>query len=316
MSEDNGDRPIGPCPDQPAPNGLEADEAEQPEEHTTSLKADKPGLSTGAGWTEIKMADADSQEPNLDDPARTTAPEQSTLDAFPSSNCERDLSYELEGSTGGSDKTRPSQPSPTIRISKELPSTPPAAEHDGRKQTSPPEPALDTRTRAKSTSTSTSTSHPVSSTVFVALENIDGSKEARKSKELRDSVQAALLNIKDGNQDIDPEFIFRPLQLTSKTFSIPLQVTALDCIGKLISYSYFAFPSAEASSTQKTQKLPQQPPLIERAIETICDCFENEATPVEIQQQIVKSLLAAVLNDKIVVHGAGLLKAVRQIYNR
>src|SRR5690606_14923357 len=37
--------------------------------------------------------------------------------------------------------------------------------------------------------------------------------------------------------------------------------------------------------------------------------------PVEVQLQIVKSLLAAVLNDKIVVHGAGLLKAIRQIYN-
>jgi brefeldin A-inhibited guanine nucleotide-exchange protein len=56
-------------------------------------------------------------------------------------------------------------------------------------------------------------------------------------------------------------------------------------------------------------------PLIERAIDKICDCFQGETTPVEIQLQIVKSLLAAVLNDKIVVHGAGLLKAVRQVYN-
>jgi hypothetical protein len=29
---------------------------------------------------------------------------------------------------------------------------------------------------------------------------------------------------------------------------IPLQVTALDCIGKLITYSYFAFPSAETEN--------------------------------------------------------------------
>jgi brefeldin A-inhibited guanine nucleotide-exchange protein len=55
--------------------------------------------------------------------------------------------------------------------------------------------------------------------------------------------------------------------------------------------------------------------LIERAIDTICDCFQGETTAVETQLQIVKSLLAAVLNDKIVVHGAGLLKAVRQVYN-
>ncbi len=51
------------------------------------------------------------------------------------------------------------------------------------------------------------------------------------------------------------------------------------------------------------------------AIDTICDCFQGETTLVEVQLQIVKSLLAAVLNDKIIVHGAGLLKAVRQVYN-
>lgn len=177
------------------------------------------------------------------------------------------------------------------------------------------------RERSDSRSTTatqqTHRSTPVSSTVFVvtALDNIGSSKEARRNKELGEAVQKALSNIKQSDQQpIDPEVIFHPLQLASRSFSIPLQVTALDCIGKLISYSYFAFPSASRDPSQQ-DAAAAQPPLIERAIETICDCFENEATPVEIQQQIIKSLLAAVLNDKIVVHGAGLLKAVRQIYN-
>lgn len=176
----------------------------------------------------------------------------------------------------------------------------------------------DTRSRSDSRSTATTQpaqrSSPLTSAVFVinALDAIGASKEAKRSKELEDTVQQALFNLKQSDQHpIDPEVIFRPLQLASKTFSIPLQVTALDCIGKLITYSYFAFPSEEAAN----QHGSDQPPLIERAIETICDCFENESTPIEIQQQIIKSLLAAVLNDKIVVHGAGLLKAVRQIYN-
>lgn len=163
--------------------------------------------------------------------------------------------------------------------------------------------------------------------------------------------------------------------MATKTNNVAVQVAALDCIGTLITYSYFAFPSyslAESQEKERGRKVlarqqavqaaqggqlqegqqggeqqgdgeqpqqQQQPtisvedaqrqaaedaaattieeptPLIERAIETICDCFENESTPPEIQQQIIKSLLAAVLNDKIVVHGAGLLKAVRQIYN-
>ncbi|KAL5340376.1 hypothetical protein BJX70DRAFT_125081 [Aspergillus crustosus] len=180
----------------------------------------------------------------------------------------------------------------------------------------------DTRLRSDSRSTTatfaTHRSSTVSSAVFIitALDIIGASREARRSKELEDAVKNALANVKQSDhQPIDPEVIFRPLLLATRTFSIPLQVTALDCIGKLISYSYFAFPSTQEAKAAESEATPDQPPLIERAIDAICDCFENEATPIEIQQQIIKSLLAAVLNDKIVVHGAGLLKAVRQIYN-
>jgi brefeldin A-inhibited guanine nucleotide-exchange protein len=173
-----------------------------------------------------------------------------------------------------------------------------------------------TRTDSRSTA-ATKSSLPVSSTVFVvnALESIGSSKEARRNKEFSGAVQAALSNIKSNDEPVNPELIFKPLLLATKSFSVPLQVTALDCIGKLISYSYFAFPAVTITSPDAQPETTETPPLIERAIEAICDCFEGEATAVEIQQQIVKSLLAAVLDDKIVVHGAGLLKAVRQIYN-
>ncbi|KAE8360556.1 hypothetical protein BDV27DRAFT_134312 [Aspergillus caelatus] len=183
-------------------------------------------------------------------------------------------------------------------------------------------PAPDPRVRSDSRSTTatfaTHRSVPVSSTVFIvtALDTIGASREARRTKELEDAVKSATANVKQSDgQPIDPEVIFRPLLLATKTLSVPLQVTALDCIGKLITYSYFAFPSAQDGNVSQTEPTQEHPPLIERAIDAICDCFENEATPIEVQQQILKSLLAAVLNDKIVVHGAGLLKAVRQIYN-
>jgi brefeldin A-inhibited guanine nucleotide-exchange protein len=141
-----------------------------------------------------------------------------------------------------------------------------------------------------------------------------------RNKQLSELVQKALGAIeKNENQLPDPEVIFAPLQLATKAGTIPLTTTALDCIGKLISYSYFSVPSANPSPSSSTDhdapEGAQQAPLIERAIDTICDCFQGEMTAVEIQLQIVKSLLAAVLNDKIVVHGAGLLKAVRQVYN-
>ncbi|KAI9893598.1 MAG: guanine nucleotide exchange protein for ADP-robosylation factor [Vezdaea aestivalis] len=173
------------------------------------------------------------------------------------------------------------------------------------------------RQRADSVSTVATNGAPQKPTsgsmvfVITALENIANSKEARRKKQLGDAVKNALAAIKAGDSLPNPEIIFEPLQLATMVNSIPLATTALDCIGKLISYSYFS----DSGASMADGSASEQPPLIERAIDTICDCFQGEATPVEVQLQIVKSLLAAVLNDKIVVHGAGLLKAVRQTYN-
>ncbi|KAF2817187.1 protein transport protein sec72 [Mytilinidion resinicola] len=170
------------------------------------------------------------------------------------------------------------------------------------------------RTDSQSTAATTATRPSTrSSLVFVvtALETISASKDARKNKKLGDSTAQALAAIKsEGDPShINPEILFEPLQLASEAHTVSVSITALDCIGKLISYSYFSVPADPHAQSSDA------PPLIERAIDTICDCFQGEATHPDVQLQIVKSLLAAILNDKIVVHGAGLLKAVRLTYN-
>ncbi|KAK4999685.1 guanine nucleotide exchange protein for ADP-robosylation factor [Elasticomyces elasticus] len=171
------------------------------------------------------------------------------------------------------------------------------------------------RTDSQSTTATTMTGRSTirSSMVFVvtALETIGASKDARKNKRLGDSVQRALSAIKNEGDptQTNPELLFEPLSIATEASAVSVVTMALDCIGKLISYSYFSAPSESHDTT------PQVPPLIDRAIDTICDCFQGEATPKDVQMQIIKSLLAAILNDKIIVHGAGLLKAVRQTYN-
>lgn len=149
--------------------------------------------------------------------------------------------------------------------------------------------------------------------VVSSLEAIASSKDAQRNKQLAEATTKALEAIKEQDQLPDPEIVFAPLQLASRSTNVQLTTTALDCIGKLISYSYFSVPSNGPDPAEEGAE--PTPPLIERAIDTICNCFQGETTAVEVQLQIVKSLLAAVLNDKIVVHGAGLLKAVRQVYN-
>jgi brefeldin A-inhibited guanine nucleotide-exchange protein len=152
--------------------------------------------------------------------------------------------------------------------------------------------------------------------VITSLEAIAASKEAQRNKQLAELAKKALDAIKEHDQLPEPEVVFAPLQLATKSNNPQLTTTALDCIGKLISYSYFA-PAKEKDDASTTEQngAERAPPLIEMAIDTICDCFQGDTTAPEIQLQIVKSLLAAVLNDKIIVHGAGLLKAVRQVYN-
>lgn len=172
------------------------------------------------------------------------------------------------------------------------------------------------------------------SMVFViqALETISTSKEARRRKYLATACQEALDAIKAAAPQLppDPEVVFEPLRVACETHNVQITTTALDTIGKLISYSYFSVAPVETGTPPRTptsaedggaeaakggQQPQQKLPLIERAIETICECFQGDGTADQVQLQIIKALLAAVLNDKAVVHGAGLIKAIRQTYN-
>jgi brefeldin A-inhibited guanine nucleotide-exchange protein len=208
-----------------------------------------------------------------------------------------------------SDMPTPTPSTPTLAVP-DGSETPRSAEFFDQRMHSANRPRTDSQSTAATTATRPSTR---SSLVFVvtALETIAASKDARKTKKLGDATASALAAIrKEGDPArINPEILFEPLQLASEAYTVAVSITALDCIGKLISYSYFSVPSEPQGDNIEV------PPLIERAIDTICDCFQGEATHPDVQLQIVKSLLAAILNDKIVVHGAGLLKAVRLTYN-
>ncbi|KAK3116433.1 guanine nucleotide exchange protein for ADP-robosylation factor [Teratosphaeriaceae sp. CCFEE 6253] len=218
--------------------------------------------------------------------------------------------------------TRPPDRVPSVATTTSH-STPTASAPDTPRESGPytPRPRTDSQSTTATTATNATRStarSTRSSMVFVvaALESIAASKDARKRKPLQDSVQRALSSIRNAQGDaaqINPEIMFEPLNLATEATTIAVVTTALDCIGKLISYSYFSVPPPSSASAPDAPA--QRPPLIERAIDTICDCFQGEATPTEVQMQIIKSLLAAILNDKIVVHGAGLLKSVRQTYN-
>lgn len=290
--------------------------AEKPED---ALVGDKRKLKSESKWTDLKIGDP--RDKVLDSPDDVEERDHIPRNGFfsPQDGPYQDP-HAPKAATLGDQEIQDEQHSVVSdkdQIEKQAatPQTPESQIDDSRATPNGEAPSMERST----TPTGSITDGPrrssaLSSMVFVAaaLEIIAASKEARKRKGLGDSVQTALAATKS-KVSPSPETIFEPLRLATETSSIPLTTTALDCIGKLITYSYFSIPALP----QDNSASPEQPqvPLIERAIDTICDCFQDEATPAEVQLQIVKSLLAAVLNDKIVVHGAGLLKAVRQIYN-
>ena len=304
-------------PNQTPPVVSQVDSNNDTGDSSQPAEEEKPALPEESARQSIEVKDSEEPDSSHTQPEQIESTEQDAPSVEPPRN-EPETNPEPASDSKDDGDDSPAA-APTINVDTELSSE----KQDAAALPPQDEPSPGSRMRSDSRSTTnTLTTHrsgPVSSTVFIitSLDTIGASKEARKNKELEDTVKNARANVKQSEQQpIDPEVIFRPLYLATKSLSIPLQVTALDCIGKLITYSYFAFPSAkERETTAQGENTSERPPLIERAIDAICDCFENEATPVEIQQQIIKSLLAAVLNDKIVVHGAGLLKAVRQIYN-
>ncbi|KAK0190769.1 hypothetical protein F5146DRAFT_1137595 [Armillaria mellea] len=138
-----------------------------------------------------------------------------------------------------------------------------------------------------------------------ALETIAASKDAKRSAPLRESTQRALEMIRSEQGGDRPREIFEPLRLACETRTEKLMIASLDCISKLISYSFFAEsipPSAHFMSP------PGSPGLHPRQ-----STSQVDANPSSLVDLV--ALLSLVLSPTILVHHSALLKAVRTVYN-
>ena len=141
--------------------------------------------------------------------------------------------------------------------------------------------------------------------LLTALTTMSQSKDARRSQPLQKALATALEALKapeSHDVPIAQEIILEPLRLACETKSALLQTTALDCISKLVSHSFFHTSSTNA------------PELADNLTQIITATY-TETTPDSVALQIVKSLLALVLSATVPVHHSSLLKAVRTVYN-
>lgn len=72
--------------------------------------------------------------------------------------------------------------------------------------------------------------------------------------------------------------ILTALQMAIETRSANLMTIALDCLGKFITYNYLGDMENEVAQTQ----------VMEKVVDSICDCFIGEETDEKVQLQIVK----------------------------
>lgn len=167
--------------------------------------------------------------------------------------------------------------------------------------------------------------------ISTALETIAASKEAKRSASLRESTHLALELVRSGLGGDRPREVFEPLRQACETRNEKLMIASLDCISKLISYSFFAESTPLSSQTipspppsphshgrnstaGASQATISQPSLVDIVAHTITSCH-TETTPETVSLQIVKALLSLILSPTILVHHSSLLKAVRTVYN-
>ncbi|KAF7301642.1 Guanine nucleotide exchange factor [Mycena indigotica] len=153
----------------------------------------------------------------------------------------------------------------------------------------------------------------VSVIISSALETIAGL--AKRTPALRDSTQRAL-ELVQTNQGVDhPEEIFEPLRLACETRNEKLMIASLDCISKLISYSFFVDSSSSASHGLPSPP-PSPNPLHRHAAAESSQTNLNPPSLVDlVANTIASSLLSLVLSPTILIHHSSLLKAVRTVYN-
>uniref|UniRef100_A0A7N8Y5P8 ADP-ribosylation factor guanine nucleotide-exchange factor 2 (brefeldin A-inhibited) n=1 Tax=Mastacembelus armatus TaxID=205130 RepID=A0A7N8Y5P8_9TELE len=155
-----------------------------------------------------------------------------------------------------------------------------------------------------------------------ALEKILSDKEVKRSQhsQLRKACQVALDEIKaelekqkDGTvvppraNYIEADKYVLPFELACQSKSPRIVSTSLDCLQKLIAYGHITGNAPDSRTPGKR--------LIDRVVETICNCFQGPQTDEGVQLQIIKALLTAVTSPHIEIHEGTVLLTVRTCYN-
>ncbi|XP_075427392.1 brefeldin A-inhibited guanine nucleotide-exchange protein 2 [Ascaphus truei] len=155
-----------------------------------------------------------------------------------------------------------------------------------------------------------------------ALEKILADKEVKRPQQaqLRKACQVALDEIKSEFEKprddtgtppkakfIEADKYFLPFELACQSKSPRIVSTSLDCLQKLIAYGHITGNAPDKGAPGNR--------LIDRIVDTICNCFQGPQTDEGVQLQIIKALLTVVTSPYVEIHEGTILQTVRTCYN-
>ncbi|XP_064626500.1 brefeldin A-inhibited guanine nucleotide-exchange protein 1-like [Lineus longissimus] len=139
----------------------------------------------------------------------------------------------------------------------------------------------------------------------VALEEIKNDTKLQSS--LERNASAVVPELKNTTGFIEADRYFLPFELACQSKCPRIVIAALDCLQKLIAYGHLTGNAVDSTNPAKR--------LIDRIVETICQCFNGPQTDEGVQLQIIKALLTVVTSSTCEIHEGTILQTVRTCYN-
>uniref|UniRef100_A0A914LSY1 SEC7 domain-containing protein n=1 Tax=Meloidogyne incognita TaxID=6306 RepID=A0A914LSY1_MELIC len=111
----------------------------------------------------------------------------------------------------------------------------------------------------------------------------------------------------NGNNIFLADRYFPPFELACQSKSSKIVINSLDSLQKLISYGHLIGNQPDSDNPEQL--------LIDRVVQAICAPFQGPHTDDAVQLQIIKGILALILNQTCRIHESSLLLAVRTCFN-
>ncbi|KAL7074646.1 hypothetical protein ACQ4LE_005574 [Meloidogyne hapla] len=140
-----------------------------------------------------------------------------------------------------------------------------------------------------------------------SLERLNAELQTFGQQQTENGMGPSCAILPNGNNIFLADRYFPPFELACQNKSSKIVINALDSLQKLISYGHLIGNQPDSDNPEQL--------LIDRVVQAICAPFQGPHTDDAVQLQIIKGILALILNQTCRIHESSLLLAVRTCFN-